>query len=186
MFKRIAYGVVCGCLAMVMGCAGGSKIDSPLATAQGVKTLVNLHPDEGRNVLYSANFQQPGLIPRCSDITVKSVTDKRLVFVVNSTGTEYTYVKHKTSVAPWEEHLEKVFGTNCTPSTGMSDIDQKGIKEGRAYVGMSKQGVLDAIGYPPTVRNPMEMDTWTYWRNHWATFRVVFENGMVSHIEGTY
>lgn len=186
MFKRVAYGLVCGCLAMVMGCAGGSKLESPLAQEKNVKTLVNLHPDEAHGRLYSANFQEPGLIPRCSDVTIKSITDKRLVFTVNSTGREYLYIMHKTNVDPWEQHLAKVFGTTCTPSDGMSDIDQKGIKAGRAMVGMSKQGVIDAIGYPPTVLNPMDADTWTYWRNRWATFRVVFENGKLSHIEGTY
>lgn len=183
MFKHIAYGLVCTCLAMVMGCAGGSKINSPLTHENNLKLLVNLHPQGDK--LYSANFQQDGLIPRCTDVTVKTVTDKRVVFTAN--GQEYTYIRHdKTLHEPWQQHLDKIFGTTCTPSTGMSDIDQKGIKEGRIYKGMSKQGVIDAAGYPPTTPDPMTSDTWTYWRNRFATFRVIFNNGTVSDIQGTY
>jgi hypothetical protein len=183
MFKRVAYAMVCASLAMVMGCHGGSKINSPLTQEKNLKLLFNLHPDGDK--LYSANFQMAGLIPRCSDVTVKSVTDKSVVFTAKAK--EYTYIKHeKTLHEPWEQHLDKIFGTTCTPSTGMSDIDQKGIKEGRIYKGMSKQGVIDAAGYPPTVIDPMASDTWTYWRNRFATFRVIFEDGKVANIEGTY
>jgi hypothetical protein len=183
MFKRVAYGMVCACLAMVMGCHGGTRIQSPLTQEKNLKLLVNLHPEGDK--LYSANFQQDGLIPRCSDVDVKSVTDKRVVFTAN--GQEYTYIKHeKTLHEPWQQHLDKIFGTTCTPSTGMSDIDQKGIKEGRIYKGMSKQGVIDAAGYPPTVSDPMSNDTWKYWRNRFATFIVHFEDGKVSDIDGTY
>ena len=42
-----------------------AEVDYPLVGASGVYTLVNLHPDEQRHRLYSVNYQQSGLIPRC-------------------------------------------------------------------------------------------------------------------------
>src|SRR5262245_36332343 len=41
-----------------------------LSGATQVYTLTNLHPDEGRVTLYTGNFQQPGLIPICSKVTL--------------------------------------------------------------------------------------------------------------------
>jgi hypothetical protein len=154
-------------------------VESPLVKESGVKTLVNLHPAaNGR--LYSANFQDSGFIPMCTDVTVTKVTDKRLYFTVNSTKQDYVYLLHKTLTEPWEEHLNKIFGTNCPSTAGMSEIDQKGIKEGRALVGMTKQGVIYAIGYPPSTPDYMSSDSWKYWKNHWATFTVEFKGGVVS------
>ncbi len=178
MVRKLAYAVVSIGLLMVMGCAGGSKIQSPLVKESGVKTLVNLHPaTNGR--LYSANFQDAGFIPLGTDVTVTKVTEKRLYFKVNSTGQEYVYLLHRTLTEPWEQHLNKIFGTTAPDISGMSEIDQKGIKEGRALKGMTKQGVIYAIGYPPTTPDYMNADSWKYWKNHWATFTVEFKDGVV-------
>ena len=51
----------------------------------------------------------------------------------------------------------------------MSKIDQKGIKRGKPIVGMSKEGILLAMGRPPVhATAALEDDIWTYWVNRWA------------------
>lgn len=183
MIRKLSYAAISIGLLMVMGCAGGSKVESPLVDAKGVKTLVDLHPaSNGR--LYSANFQQEGFIPICSDVTITKYTDKRVYFTVNSTGKEYVYLMHKTLDEPWEQHISKIFGMNCPDVSAMSAVDQKGIKEGRAQKGMTKQGVIDAIGYPPTTHDYMSSDTWVYYKDHWRTFKVEFQGGVVSDTPG--
>ena len=49
-------------------------------------TLTNLHPDDDNRVLYTANFQQPGFIPICSEVTLLRVDEDWLTFEVNATG----------------------------------------------------------------------------------------------------
>jgi hypothetical protein len=179
MIRKLSFAVISIGLLLAAGCAGGAKVQSPQVKESGVKTLVNLHPaTNGR--LYSANFQDAGFIPLGTDVTVTKVTDKRLYFTVNSTKQKYVYLLHRTLTEPWEQHLSKIFGTNPPDTSSMSAIDQKGIKEGRALVGMTKQGVIYAIGYPPTTTDYMNADTWKYWKNHWATFTVEFKDGKVS------
>ncbi len=63
-----------------------------------------------------------------------------------------------------------------------SEQDRKGISEGRAYVGMSKNGVMTALGYPAVHRTPsLDANTWVYWKNRFKSFAVEFgDNGLVS------
>src|SRR5437867_10393653 len=85
---------------------------SPLVGASGVYTLVNLHPDEQRHRLYSVNYQQSGLIPRCSKVAIESVDKRKMTFRLEG-GPEYEYVFHNSLRDPIPKHLDKVFGKKC-------------------------------------------------------------------------
>ena len=64
--------------------------------------------------------------------------------------------------------------------TGLSEIDQKGISEGRPYKGMSKTGVMIALGYHCPSKTPSpEANVWYYWENRFDNYAVNFENGLV-------
>ncbi len=57
-----------------------------------------------------------------------------------------------------------------------SELDRKGIKAGTVYTGMTKNGVLTALGYPARHRTPsLENSTWVYWRNRFMTMSVNFD-----------
>jgi outer membrane protein assembly factor BamE (lipoprotein component of BamABCDE complex) len=66
-----------------------------------------------------------------------------------------------------------------------SELDRKGIAEGKAYVGMTKPGVMTALGYPATHRTPSpDANTWVYWRNRFGTMTVQFDDrGIVTSVE---
>ena len=149
-------------------------------------TLVNLHPDEHRHRLYSVNYQQPGLIPLCTKVMIQSVTSRTMVFHVPSTGRTYDYIFHNSMRDPIATHLDKFFGTACNPNRldRMSEIDRRGIAQGRALTGMSKEAVILAIGYPPEHVTPtLESNTWKYWRTRFATQLVSFVDGKVVDIK---
>ena len=169
---------------LASGCASHAVED--LAGSRTLHTLVNLHPDEPRSRLYAANFQQAGLIPVCSEVTLTELGNKRLVFRVKATGKSYNYEYHKSAAEPFLDHLRRYFGTDCNTREmeHLSATDQKGIREGRAYVGMTKSGVTYALGYPPR-RETSDQNSrrWKYWRSRFDTFLVEFdEAGRVSKI----
>lgn len=157
-----------------------------LANQPGVYTLTNLHPDENRAKLYSANFQQSGLIPLCTEVEIFKVSHKQIKFKIKETGREYKYDLHRKSGEDLNTNAAKYFGTHCNKDkvAKLSDIDQKGIAQGKAMVGMSKQGVIYAIGYPPVSSTPtLDSTSWKYWFNRFNTFDVVFgENGKVTQV----
>lgn len=58
---------------------------------------------------------------------------------------------------------------------GLSEKDLEGIRLGRALVGMTKKGVMMALGYPAAHRTPsLEDNIWVYWKNRFTTKEVIF------------
>ena len=168
--------------------AGRTIIDEngvDLMKAQKVYTLVNLHPDEQNSRLYAVNYQLPGLIPLCTEVKLEKLGRKKLVFTVPDRGfREYTYYYHKAAAEPFDKHLTLFFGTTCNKNkvAQLSKKDQEGISKGVALPGMTKQGVLYAMGRPPKHVNPT-LDTleWMYWRNKFGRRAVMFDaNGIVT------
>ena len=84
----------------------------------------------------------------------------------------------------FSEYLELISSSSLTSLEHLSQLDRKGISEGKVYEGMTKEGVRIALGYPARHRTPsLESDTWIYWRNRFRTLAVEFgQNGKVSLI----
>jgi len=153
----------------------------------GVVTLTNLHPDEPRSRLFAVNYQQAGLIPVCSPVTLLERDRKRLVFRSDASGKTYEYYYHELIREPFGDHLVRYFGMKCPRAAldALPEIDRRGVAHGKPYIGMSKQGVTLAMGYPPPHVTPsLEADRWIYWTNRFNKLAVVFdESGHVIAVE---
>jgi hypothetical protein len=157
-----------------------------LIGAPEVYTQVNLHPDEKRQRLYSVNYQQPGLLPLCTRVTIESVTSGEMVFAVVDGGRKYTYIFHNSLQDPIAKHLDRYFGVTCNRARvdALSKIDRDGVLAGQVRIGMSKDAVILAIGYPPEHMTPrLDAGPWRYWKNRFNTFLVHFEGDVVSRIQ---
>src|SRR5262245_19643139 len=173
-------------------CAGCHHLFQPpesgitgLAGAAKIYTLTNLHP--GGRKLYSANFQQPGLIPVCSEVTLLRVSDEWMTFKVNATGTEYVYAEHPASKPePFPDNLARYFGGACPQAEldALSALDQEGVRLGVAKKGMSQREVILAIGYPPMRdTRTLELPYWRYWNWRWRFLTVAFDDqGVVEDV----
>jgi len=158
-----------------------------LASLSRVYTLTNLHPDEKNNRLYSVNYLQPGLIPVCSEVEIIKQGRKKFVFRLKKTGKTYSYLNHKQSAEPFEEHLTRFFGAACDQKKmdALGEKDKSGIRTGTVSLGMTKQGVIFALGYPPRLANPDPMSSvrWQYWTNRFNTKVIEFsDKGVVTAI----
>ena len=149
--------------------------------------LSNLHPDISKNLLYTMNYQLPNLIPICSEVTVISKSKKKFTFSLE--GREYimAYDKHtKKAGVAFNTVLDFYFGSRCDKEAikGLSNVDRKGIRKGIPYVGMTRQGLIYAMGRPPIHANPnLDSDTWMYWLNRFKRQAIDFDdNGLVEEI----
>jgi hypothetical protein len=165
--------------------AVAADIDYPLIGQSPVYTLVNLHPDEPRQRLYSVNYQQPGLIPLCTKVKLESLDKRKLTFRVLDKDREYEYVFHKSLREPIPKHLDRYFGTKCEAKLdSLSEVDRKGVQSGSVMPGMTKRGVILAIGYPPEHATPsLDSDLWTYWKNRFGKMQVHFSGNKVTEIK---
>ena len=158
-----------------------------MVNAPGIYTLTNLHPDLENRRLYSTNYQQTYLMPVCTEVEITKLSKKKMLFRDKKTGVEYEYLWHKKSTpSGLNAHIEKHFGTECPQSEidSMSKIDQDGIKSGQPAMGMTRRGIILAMGYPPEHVTPMlDQNLWMYWRNKFARRSVRFDaDGKVDEI----
>jgi len=174
-------------MVLVLAACAGKPPPHPfnnLIGRQGVVTLTNLHPDEASSQLYATNYQQIGLIPVCSHVTLLELTTKSLRFRDEATGRTYEYRNHAAAGEPFQDHLARYFGYECPAAVAsLSEIDKRGVTLGSAQVGMSKQGVIFAMGYPPPHVTPsLESNRWIYWLSRIQKEAVVFDDG--GHVLG--
>lgn len=165
-------------------CGGGAHyvVDSG---GGPVYLLTNLHPDR-RGIVYSVNYTAPPqsqLLPMCTPVRIDRVHPREVRFTDLNTNRRYRYVMHRSTRLPVDQHIQRYFGGACADLSTMSPEDQAGIQQGQIYQGMTKQGVILAVGFPPEHRTPtLEGDVWRYWRNKVNGFEVYFTNGVVSGI----
>lgn len=106
-------------------------------------------------------------------------------FTVVNTGQKVFFEFHSQRMGMMEqEYIDLITSDTPVSLDKFSEIDRNGIKAGTVYTGMSKQGVLTALGYPARHRTPsLDANTWVYWRNRFMTMAVVFDkNGVVRSI----
>lgn len=167
---------------------GAQYASAEIEKGDSLQTLVNLHPDPERKTLSVVNFQLSGdLIPACTDIQVTKINRKRLHFTVD--GQEYVmeYDRNirKAGIA-FQDALAGFFGSSCDKQkmNSLSQKDKDGIKSGTASVGMTKDGVLFAMGPPPQhATNSLDANQWMYWINRFNRQRIEFDDkGVVSAV----
>jgi hypothetical protein len=166
--------------ALFLACASqtpeSKEAASALSSGRGY-TLVNLHPDDQRSRLFAVNYQQAGLIPVCTEVEYLGLGRKSFKFRVVAGGREYEYFNHKAAAEPFPTHVGRFFGPSCPQAEldSLSAIDKRGIKEGRALPGMSRRGVVLAMGHPPRHVNPdANAATYMYWTNRFNRLQVIF------------
>lgn len=171
--KRFVGAVVLGAVWVASASAADIKEGDKL------QTLSNLHPDSKRKEVQAINYQLPARIPVCSDITVKEVSKKALVFTYADAEYEFVLDKHTQGAdISLQQAAQTYFGPKCDQSKlkSLSKIDQEGIASGRAQVGMTREGVLFAMGRPPFHANPsLDVPEWMYWRNRFGRTAVQFD-----------
>jgi hypothetical protein len=163
-----------GLLAAAWAVSAGA---ADISAGDKLQTLSNLHPD--KNVIHSINYQLPGRIPVCADITVKKVSKSAMVFEYSGAEYEFVLDKHtKGAGITLQDAARAYFGPKCDEAKmkSLSKVDQDGIATSRAQVGMTREGVLFALGRPPFHANPsLDSPEWLYWRNRFGKLAVQFD-----------
>lgn len=151
----------------------------------------NIHAQEkGKDLNASyANWTDPGtghvIVPVNSVVDIKPGR-KSLTIVVKETGKtiDFEYDKDRMGMST-EEYTKLISSSSPVSLDKLSKIDRKGIADGKAYPGMTKDGVRIALGYPAVHRTPsLESDSWIYWTNRFGNYTVEFDkSGKVTGIK---
>ncbi len=83
-----------------------------------------------------------------------------------------------------QDYINLILSPSPVSYSSLTPEDQEGIKAGKALVGMSKEGVKIALGYPAKHKTPStDLNTWVYWKGRFNMLTVDFgENGKVGSL----
>jgi len=156
-----------------------------------VYTKFNIHVqdkvDKAGNHQYNAscaNWTDPGaghiFIPVNTAIEIVKADPKEITFKVKSDDR----LVHLGYNIKWmmgmdvNKYVELITSTTPVSLDALSEADRKGIKDGIASVGMTKAGVMAALGYPAAHRTPSPetATVWVYWTNRFKSIAVEFDD----------
>ena len=147
-----------------------------------VYTRYNLHyiSEMGLHRASYANWTQHAghrVLPYNTRVRAR-ISENAISFMVADTGMQIDleYNAGHMRMSAWD-YFDLI--TSRTPVTyeGLSQVDRQGIAAGKARVGMSKQGVLVALGYPATHRTPsLDRNRWFYWKARRGSYAVEFDH----------
>ena len=160
------------------------------AVAEEIRyTKYNIHANGKVNwrgeMIYKAsyaNYTQPPdlhkIIPAGSKILITDRSRKEFEFDVVDESIKVYFEFHAPRMQMnVDEYIDLITSPSPISLAGLSDVDRKGVKDGKASIGMSKDGVLTALGYPAKHRTPsLDAPTWVYWTNRFGTIEVDFDN----------
>lgn len=161
-----------------------SVVSSALAKDEVRYTKFNIHGQsrDGHTAKASyANYTRPGgghvIVPAGTKILIIKKARKKFIFTYDHGAKEVVFEYHAGRMGmDLDTYLDKITSPKPVSLDGLSKLDRKGIKEGQALVGMSRDGVMTALGYPATHRTPsLDATTWIYWTNRFGTIAVDFD-----------
>ena len=185
------YKVSRALFVVVMGVVG-LLVLTTVASAQDLYLKYNVHTQVDRaNVLKGsyANYTNPGdghvIIPAGTEINITRQTRRGFFFTHDFSAQEAFIEYHQGNMGmDMDAYIDLITSTSPVNLSRFSDVDQRGIKEGRAIVGMTREGIMTALGYPAAHRTPdLDASRWIYWQNRFRTLAVDFDaDGRVSSI----
>lgn len=177
-------------VALTAGCGGPKRISSDprlshIQEGAVLELQFNLHPTEMKRSISALNYQPAALLPRCTRVTINAI-EKKQVFFTTESGIQYRWTMDKHIRQDFGHHFSEFFVPHCDNPTleGFSNEDKQGIMDGDAFEGMTKRGVLYAMGLPPDHVTPnLDQSTWTYWKNPFARKLVIFDGDVVKEVK---
>lgn len=191
--KCPSFGILSLLSILITMPACGTSAQSPVVTAAANVTYLqnNIHAQVGKKHTKAsyANWTDPGrghvVIPVNSPVEIgKRYSRGFIIRALNERRKIYFEFNSRQMGMSAEEYGQLIASPHKVNLNDLSEIDRKGVKEGKVYIGMTKKGVRIALGYPAALRtSSLEDNTWIFWRNRWRTMAIEFGgNGKVKNI----
>lgn len=170
-------------LLVALAPACNPPVPSPLV-GQTRHLCCNLHYE--RTKISDVNWQVGAVIPLGTPVTIVGVRKGSVTF--RPAGFPEIVFEHKYGrrTESLEQFLDHWF-VEADPTAKLRRLPaklRKNVEHGVVEPGMTRDQVLMAIGYPPAHETPsLESPQWTFWRNRWERFLVVFDGEKVARVQ---
>ena len=190
--------------ALAFACKGPT-VPHPM-TGESRYTCCNIHYEKPE--INDANYQKGTLIPFGTPVRILEVRKNAVKFQPQGHPPIVLQLRYAKDTISMDQYLQRMFprddprlklrtpaatapaprgkkGAKAAPAreSRADETTRKDIENGIVDVGMTKDQVIMALGYPPAHRTPsLDAPMWTYWANRWATFEVYFDGDRVSRV----
>ncbi len=185
--------LIAGAFVLAAGC-GYVTAHVPHPLDNQVRYLCcNLHYDKPE--ITDMNYLRGKVIPFGTRVQIRQVDADRVEFQTPGHPPIRLVLKQGVGELTMDQYLDRVFLVDDPyarlpklPEDGKAaaEVDKirRMMEEGDVTVGMTRDQVLTAIGYPPAHRTPhLDAAMWTYWVDPEDTFEVYFEGDRVSRVQ---
>ncbi len=129
---------------------------------------------------YSGHF----IVPLNTKVVIKNWSRGFILKRVDTGRDIYFSFNDKHMKMDVDQYVNLITSNKKVSISHLSIIDKKGIKNGKAYLGMTKEGIITALGYPAKHKTPsLKNKYWIYWKNKLITQIIKFNSeGKVASI----
>lgn len=173
-------------MALVLGlpfAAAAKDKKTPLAVkGDKLYTQFSLYYEKAHHI--TTNYRIGILVPINTEVEFVKVTRKKIVVKIPGYDAEVDFVNVKDySGETIDGIFKRTFGGKPVDLSRFSKSEQSAIKRGAVEMGMRKDAVIKAMGYPPRHKTPsLDMSQWRYWKSRFNTVLISFEDDKVVSI----
>lgn len=182
--KKIISAIVLLLATFIMTGCGPAKLtpaQQTLVDSQATMyTQVSMWTE--KNKVQGLNFSRGLLIPINTQVKIISASNNGIVF--EYLGAEITYTTStKYTKIDTSEMLNRLFAKSTVDLSKYAEAVKANINNGKVVVGMTKEEVLLARGYPPFHQTlSLKADLWKYWDHRFKTSQYRFQDNKVTEI----
>lgn len=159
------------------------SVGSAAAAGEAVFNKYNIHAQDLRGHIKAsyANYIDPGaghlIIPAGTEMVIAKLSRKLIVLrLQDGRRIEFEFHEQRMGMSA-NEYVQLITSPVPVSLDKFSSVDKEGISQGKCLEGMSKAGVMTALGYPAAHRTSSpEANTWVYWTNRFGTRQVTFND----------
>ena len=172
------------CLATLFLAARFAQAKEAIIATKGETyyTQFSLHYEELRHL--TTNYRKGVLVPVNTEVTFVKSSSSEIHVKLPDGGVLRLENVREFSGEDIVGIFKRTLGKEKVNLDTFSAKERESILVGNIEVGMSKDAVVKAYGYPPKHQTPsLEGNAWRYWRNRFATSIVQFKDGNVTEIQ---
>jgi hypothetical protein len=170
--------------ALVAGCQSTSFGDatSTAGTGETYYTQFSLFQEKFRHL--ATNYRRGILVPANTKVTLVGKS-RDTIRVRDESGAVLTIVNVPNFTgADVEGVFNRTFSATPVDLSQFTELEQRNIRNGTVAMGMTKDAVIKALGYPPKHETPsLESNQWRYWAHRFRTYIVSFQDGKVVKVD---
>ena len=179
----VVLGVLCALLMAPAASFAGKKSTLKEAEGKTYYTAVNIWYEDPSEIP-STNYHKGQLLPINTHVKIDAARSSGITFTDDNNIKYAIQIVRKHTPIPAEEIFKRYFAEAKINLGKFNGNERKSIETGTIAVGMSKDAVIAAYGYPPAHMTPsLESNQWKYWKNRFVNFLVFFnQDGKVIRI----